>query len=105
MARAEVGKEVEMKKPSVSEVDKVKRDSFNSVANLRERVAAASTGEEELLTDALEASYQMARTTSELLHARDIISTQSKDLSKVAQLKSSIKSIGDSFAFYDAIED
>lgn len=42
-ARAEIEKEIERENWLVSEAEKVKNDAFNDVANLQDRVTAAST--------------------------------------------------------------
>lgn len=65
---------------------------------------AASTRETELSSNASPVSDQMARATAELCPARDTISTKSKELSMVAQLKSVINSHEDDMAFYDTSE-
>lgn len=59
----------------------------------------ACTSEAELLSNGSAASSQMERTTAELCQARDKSSTKSKGLAKVAQLKSSIISVGVNVTF------
>lgn len=81
------------------EVEKAKKSALNNVSSLRERIAAVSMREEELLSNAFLASGDMARTTTELGLARDTISTLSKELANVAQLKSSINGLEDNVAF------
>lgn len=46
----------------------------------------------------------MARTTAEVRQASDTVSTQGKEVAKIAQLKSSIKGLEDNVSFYKATE-
>lgn len=46
----------------------------------------------------------MKRATAELLQARDTISMQSKEMAKIAKLRSSLNCVEDNVDFYDANE-
>lgn len=103
--RAKTEKEVAGQKELDSEAENVKRAPFNDVACLRERAAAASRGEVELFSSTFAANNHISRTTADLRFVRDKISTQSKELVKVAQFKSSTEVFGDNVMFYEASEE
>lgn len=65
----------------------VERDALNDVAILHERVAAASTREPELLSNASAVSDQLTRAIDEFRQECDTISPESKELAKHVQLK------------------
>lgn len=83
----------------------IRRVAINDVACLCECVVAASTSEVQLLSNASAVFDQIAQATAAFLHACEKISLQSKELARVAQPKSSIESLEDSVAFYEARED
>lgn len=64
-----------------------------------------STREARLLSNASVVFDEMSRAPAELHQTRDTISTPSKELARVAQLKSSIKSIEDNVVVYEASKD
>lgn len=101
-ASAEIEKDVERQKKLVSKAENVKKDALNDVANLLEWVATASTHEVKFLSNASAASGLMARSTAELDQARDTMSTSSKELAKVALLKSSIRRIEHNVTLHEA---
>lgn len=72
---------------------------------LRKKLAAANTHEVELLSNPSASSGQLARATAEMHQARKTISAWSKELSKVAQLKSSVKHLKDNVALHEASEE
>lgn len=72
---------------------------------MRELVAAATLREAKLICNASAASEQIARSPAALHQACDTITTQSKKLASVAQLKSSTKSPENRVAFHEASED
>lgn len=79
--------------------------SLNEVAGLRRLVEVASIPEAELLSDASPALSQMARAITVLHQAPDMISTQSRELPKIAQLKSFVKRLEDNVSFYKESKD
>lgn len=86
----------------VSDAEKSKNNPSNDVARLCGQVLVASTGEAELLSNVLAGSSQIARATAKLRHARNIISTQCKELAKIAQLEVSVKNVEDNVGPYKA---
>lgn len=68
-------------------------------------VVNSDNREAELLANALATSGQIGRATSSFRQTRDTTSTQSMDLAKIAQLKTSIKNLEDNAAFYEASEE
>lgn len=66
------------------------------------RVWVAGMREAELVSSVSAASSHISRATAVLRQACDTISTQSKKLATVAQLKSSMKSLEDNVAFHEA---
>lgn len=99
-----IEEEDERQKEWVSDAESVKKGAFNDVVCLRERIAAAGMREVELRSNASAGSSQMVMATDELWQAHDTISTQCKKLARVGQLKSSITSLGDNVALYEASE-
>lgn len=97
--------EVERQKKLVSIAEKSTNNALNDVMSLCERVAFAGTREAELLSNESTTLNKIATATAELRQARDTISTQSRELAKIAQLKMSIKSLQDNVAFYEASEE
>lgn len=70
---------------------KSKTSVLKDFSRLRGPFAAAGTSETELLSKALATSSQIERDTAQLRQPRDRISTESKDLAMIAQLKTSIE--------------
>lgn len=75
------------------------KDALKNTSSSQKWVVAAST-REELLSNARVVSDEMTRATAKFREVRDKISTPSKELAEVAQLNSSMKSLGDHVAFH-----
>lgn len=80
-------------------------DAISNVADLRELIAVSNRRKAELLADASAALDQIVRPTKELCQAWTMISTHSKELVNVAQLKTWIKNLKENFEFYKASEE
>lgn len=65
----------------------------------------ADAGEAELHSSGSTVSSLMARAAARLRQARDTIAMQSKELAKIAQLKSSLKNLENNMSFYEASEE
>lgn len=85
---ANTERKVEWPKGLVSEAKKARKYALNNVASSHERVMVTGTCEAESLFNSSVASSQMTKGTAELCQTRDMILTQSKEIPKVAQLKS-----------------
>lgn len=71
---------------------------------MRGLVSVSGTREAKLPSGASVPSSQIERATAELPQAGNTITTQSMDVAKIAQLKSSIKRVEDRVRFYEACE-
>lgn len=77
-------------------------DRVNNVAEFYKSIVASSRPETKFLINASVVSDQMERPTEKSHQAQVILSTKSKELVNVAQLKMSIKNFEENVAFYES---
>lgn len=79
-------------------------DELNNVSSLQERVAVSDKCETELLANASAVTFQKLRATARLPQTLDTKSTQSKELTKNAHSRKSIKNLVENVEFYQCSE-
>lgn len=88
----------------VTEAEKAGKNIPIDVASLREQVVVAGRRETELHSNQLVPSNQMAQATAELHWARNTIYTQSKNLTTMFRMKSSMKCLEENVTIFEASE-
>lgn len=87
------------------EAGKAEKSALEDASGLLERFAVTNREAQQLLFDAFAGSSQMAGATTELRWGRDTNSTPGKRLARIANLRSSMKSLGDEVSLYETSEE